>query len=202
MTSHRYWIGALAALALAACGDDDGGPVTGTDAGFVLRDSGSGGGFDTGPSGGTDGGPGAGTDSGPGGTTDGATTGGDGSMPTTMGGIGSACANDTDCDGDATCYSDFGGFYEFPGGYCSRMCTMPADCGAGATCAGGGFGSFGGFCAKTCTTDADCRMAEGYTCGSLPFGGGGMMYCLPPMGGGGWMRDGGGFGFDGSFPGF
>jgi hypothetical protein len=179
------------AAALAACGDDSTGPAGGFD-------SGPAGGFDSGPAGGFDSGPAGGTDSGP--RVDSGPR-ADGSMPTTPGGIGSSCAMDTDCDGDSMCYTEVSGF-EFPGGYCSRMCMMAAECGAGATCAGGGFTGFSGFCAKTCTSDADCRADEGYTCGSLGFGGGSEMYCLPPTGGSGWMRDGGFGGFDGSFPGF
>lgn len=150
----------------------DGGP--GTDGGPIT--------FDAGP--GTDAGPGVdlgpGRDGGPG--VDG------GPMPTIMGSVGSACTMDSDCSMLSMPMCEMmvggGGFgLTFPGGYCTQPCggTGGAMCPMGSQCFA--FGTMG-MCAKTCTSDADCRTAEGYTCMSPPFIGGGP-YCLPPMGGGG-----------------
>lgn len=192
---------------LVGCSDshtaDDGG-------GIMLMGDGGGSGFDGGGSP-VDAG-GSPVDGGGTMVTDGAVDVTDGSIPTRMGAVGAACASDADCTEPAggVCQTVVGGgrfSYEFPGGYCSAMCTAgsgSSECGVGADCFSVGFGGFGfAFCAKVCLSDSDCRTAEGYTCQAPPIGGGTTRYCLPPRpggGDGGFTLPDGGFSFgDGGF---
>lgn len=188
----------LAAAVLIGCSDSH----TADDSGIIIMVDGAtrldGGGTPV------DGG-GAPVDSGTPTLMDGAVDMSDGAIPTRMGAVGAACAGDGDCTEPAggVCQSVVGGgrfSYEFPGGYCSAMCTAgsgSSECGTGADCFAVGFGGFGfAFCAKVCRADADCRTAEGYTCQAPPIGGGSTRYCLPPRptgGDGGFSLPDGGF---------
>jgi hypothetical protein len=50
-----------------------------------------------------------------------------------LGGVGAACAADTDCLPRLTCFTGAPGARPWPGGYCSRDCTME-DCPTGSRC--------------------------------------------------------------------
>lgn len=153
-------------------GSRDTGPILLMDSG-TTRDSGPGGSRDSGPGGSRDAGPVTVRDSGPGGPRD------SGPMTTGDGRIGSSCTSAADCREGMmpSCQTDFMGAISFPGGYCTSSCSGPGTCPAGSQCVDI-FGSM--FCGRTCTSDADCRAAEGYTCGTLPFGSDPTTYCLPP----------------------
>jgi hypothetical protein len=196
----------LVGCVLVGCTDSH----TGSDSGIVVMIDGGGSSFDGGGAP-VDAGGGP-VDSGGTTVTDGAVDLTDGAIPTRMGAVGAACASDADCTEPAggVCQSVVGSgrfSYEFPGGYCSAMCTAgsgSSECGAGADCFAVGFGGFGfAFCAKVCRSDSDCRTAEGYTCQAPPIGGGSTRYCLPPRpggGDGGFSIPDGGFSFgDGGF---
>ncbi len=181
---------AILGLVASGCGDDDGAPVR-TDAGVPRADSG------VRPDGMvpmTDSG-GMPTDSGIVPRVDGMVppvdagprrdsgmvvpTDGGGTVP---GGTGAACMMDSDCSMlgmGAMCLTDLGGFYTFPGGYCTTTCMAAGDCAGGGECLM--IPLAGGYCVKSCTSSAQCREAEGYTCQMPPIGGMGGMYCLPPM---------------------
>jgi hypothetical protein len=108
-----------------------------------------------------------------GGGTDGGGGGGDGD-------IGDGCMGDGDCMAGMMCYTMVPGFgVALPGGYCTRPCTMPAECGGMGTCLT--FGAMG-FCARTCSGPEDCRTDEGYSCTMLPVGPMETI-CAPPFGG-------------------
>jgi hypothetical protein len=98
--------------------------------------------------------------------------------------VGDRCTGDGDCAGvpspEATCMSDFMGYVELPGGYCSAPCTSGSDCGPLGDCVD--FFGYGAYCLRACSTPGECRTAEGYSCSELPAGLGGP-YCIPPFGG-------------------
>lgn len=112
--------------------------------------------------------------------------------------IGIACLADSDCAAPATkCVKSvsvpLAGDIVLPGGHCTLPCATDAECGAGASCPLAMAAAFlpeVAQCLKQCTSNADCR--EGYTCGSLSFGGFGgapppaagtpATSCLPPLG--------------------
>jgi hypothetical protein len=55
----------------------------------------------------------------------------------------------------------------------------PADCGTGANCAEITTGTR--YCLKVCSSASQCRMAEGYTCTTIPMSSDTRTYCLPNM---------------------
>lgn len=75
--------------------------------------------------------------------------------------VGAACTRNGECGDVATreCLDEEG--WGFPGGYCSRGCSVggSAQCGTGARCL---LFPEGGACVKTCAEDAECR--AGYVC--------------------------------------
>jgi len=75
------------------------------------------------------------------------------------------------------CLTSISGYLEFRGGYCSARCTSPADCGTGANCAEITTGTR--YCLKVCSSASQCRMAEGYTCTTIPMSPDTRTYCLP-----------------------
>lgn len=79
-----------------------------------------------------------------------------------VGDVGAPCLGESDCDfGEgADCIVDW------PGGYCSRDCTLDGRCN-GASCEGFddcGNGAPCGLCLVTCATASQCRQNEGYIC--------------------------------------
>lgn len=182
---------AILGLAAAGCGDDDGAPVR-TDSGVIRADAG----ITPRPDGMVpmiDAGSTPAVDAGTVPRTDGGVVprsdGGGG--PTVPGSTGAACTMPSDCTmlTSAMCLTDIGGFYSFPGGYCTTSCMSDAECGAGGGCLM--IPVLGGYCVKSCTAASDCREGEGYTCMAPPIGGMGGMYCLPPFMMGGLSLDGG-----------
>lgn len=75
------------------------------------------------------------------------------------------------------CLTSLSGYISFPGGYCSARCTSPADCGTGANCAEITTGTR--YCLKVCSSASQCRMAERYTCTTIPRSSDTRTYCLP-----------------------
>jgi hypothetical protein len=85
---------------------------------------------------------------------------------------GKACMEDKDC-GKGMCV----GASASASGSCSGTCLADSDCGAGARCQKGFYGS-GGQCVETCTQDSDCARADdGYTCTAV----GSNKMCVPPQ---------------------
>jgi hypothetical protein len=88
---------------------------------------------------------------------------------------GQACKSDSDCK-NGSCEQEIPAFpfdnrvaQTAPGGFCSFVCHISADCGAGSMCIGAGqsVGSFDmddltGLCLASCDADTPCR--EGYSC--------------------------------------
>ncbi len=93
-----------------------------------------------------------------------------GTDPGIAGTLGSSCSLDVDCDGmpgpDVLCMDTIGGYFSFPGGYCTAYCTDDSPCGIAGSCIV--MYSYG-LCMKPCTSPADCRIAEGYTCAEIPY---------------------------------
>lgn len=73
---------------------------------------------------------------------------------TTPFGAGNACATSAQCGGNG-CITAPG----WAGGYCTRRCAVPGDCGPGGACVDDGKILF---CARSCLNDGDCR--SGYIC--------------------------------------
>ena len=101
---------------------------------------------------------------------------------TVTGGVtGDACTVPGDCGGvpsvGKTCVITLGGYYNFPNGYCSAICTTPEECGDGASCVT--FFGFGSYCLKICTVPDECRSVEGYQCNVVPGDTSGNSYCYP-----------------------
>lgn len=95
--------------------------------------------------------------------------------------VGDSCDNVDDCQGYPAvakeCLPDIMGYIDLPGGYCSAVCTSPAECGPDADCVDIYVASY---CLKTCNEAEDCRTDEGYTCDMLPYIGTGP-YCIPSI---------------------
>lgn len=118
----------------------------------------------------------------------------DPSVPSIMDGWGAPCATDADCKqllglDDAMCVQTILDAYEFPGGYCSRPCSLPSlevsfvandpacDPAGGVDCVG--TKRFFEACVRPCTSHDVCgRM--GYACVSVPIisKAGDPLYCL------------------------
>ncbi len=87
-----------------------------------------------------------------------------------LGGVGAACAADTECRAGLTCFTGPEGGRAWPSGYCTRPCT-DEDCPSGALC-GEAYVEADGTTATYCLTAcervsgerAPCR--DGYTCAS------------------------------------
>lgn len=83
--------------------------------------------------------------------------------------VGSACSNNTQCavlGGNYTCkLSTSSGNATYSGGYCTRLCTQPADCPLGSTCVAlnPAYGEADTFCWDNCSTTDLCR-SSGYAC--------------------------------------
>jgi len=91
--------------------------------------------------------------------------------------VGSSCTGDNSCDGDGTeCLTNvsIGIDIVFPGGYCTQSCQNAAQCPGGASCLGLAMS-----CLQTCSDNAECRVADGYSCASVPLAGS-QRFCLPP----------------------
>jgi hypothetical protein len=82
---------------------------------------------------------------------------------------GAACRDDSDCGGnEGSCafvlpYGNLNAANEeipAPGGYCTQVCSLDAECGANAQCIAAGVK--GGMCLGRCNSDTDCR--KGYRC--------------------------------------
>jgi hypothetical protein len=113
---------------------------------------------------------------------------GDGSGAGAQGKVGARCDRNEDCTDPprAECFKDVGGGVVFPGGYCSRVCSVEVDagtvdCGKEGGCAQVGINGASGtttmtFCAKACTKESDCRTSEGYGCRIIFFG---LGFCAP-----------------------
>jgi hypothetical protein len=101
----------------------------------------------------------------------------------TVGVTGDPCSSATQCNcvpsSARECLTTLSGYVSFPGGYCSARCTSPADCGTGANCAEITTGTR--YCLKVCSSASQCRMAEGYTCATIPMSSDTRTYCLPNM---------------------
>jgi hypothetical protein len=142
----------MAALILAACGDDTGARDAGADAGIIVSRP------DTGPPA-SDSGVDAGSDA--------------GALPS---GVGEACATDADCMGEAgTCLTEDA--TGLPGGYCSAECVDDADCPHDADCVMLAPGFL--MCLAPCDlAAADACTRRGYGCapGADP---GSPGHCLP-----------------------
>ena len=76
-------------------------------------------------------------------------------LPSGNQGIGSSCADYSECSGAALCLDE-------PAGYCSIVGCQPGSCGQGAKCVTREDG--GTVCRKTCRVPRDCRVALGYVC--------------------------------------
>jgi hypothetical protein len=104
--------------------------------------------------------------------------------PPPMGMVGAACTAPSDCMGvpspERECVTDFYGYVDLPGGYCSAVCTSDSDCGPLGACVD--FYGSASYCMRECSEPYECRVAEGYSCSELPGGLGGP-YCIPPFGG-------------------
>jgi len=102
----------------------------------------------------------------------------------TVGLTGDACTSASSCacvpSSARECLTTLSGYITFPGGYCSARCSSPADCGTGANCATVTTGT--NYCLKVCSSASQCRMAEGYTCKTIPMSSDTRTYCLPPDG--------------------
>jgi len=101
----------------------------------------------------------------------------------TVGVTGDPCSSATQCNcvpsSARECLTTLSGYVSFPGGYCSARCTSPADCGTGGNCAEITTGTR--YCLKVCSSASQCRMAEGYTCTTIPMSSDTRTYCLPNM---------------------
>jgi hypothetical protein len=100
------------------------------------------------------------------------------------GAVGDACSLDSQCgcvpSSARECLTSISGYMNFPGGYCTARCTSAAECGSGANCAEITPGTM--YCLKLCTNASQCRMAEDYTCTSIPMSSDTRTYCLPRFG--------------------
>lgn len=98
-----------------------------------------------------------------------------------VGVVGDSCDSVDDCQGFPAvareCIADIGGYFEFPGGYCTATCTSTGECGPDSECADLMFMSY---CLKTCDDSSDCRTGEGYICDVIPIIGTGP-YCIPSV---------------------
>jgi hypothetical protein len=94
--------------------------------------------------------------------------------------VGDPCYWSSECDGvpagGRVCLTSLMGYVDFPGGYCSAVCTADSECGPDGECKN--IMDLGQFCLKRCEASSDCRTPEGYTCSYLPTETG--LYCLPP----------------------
>ncbi|MBW2262855.1 MAG: hypothetical protein JRG91_12840, partial [Deltaproteobacteria bacterium] len=103
--------------------------------------------------------------------------------PTGSAVAGDPCYAATDCGGvpgsSRQCVEDISGYAEFPGGYCTALCTSAIDCGPDAVCAD--FMGYDFYCFKRCSSDEVCRTGEGYSCKTLDTGS--SLLCLPPVSG-------------------
>jgi hypothetical protein len=100
-----------------------------------------------------------------------------------VGNTGDACSTAAQCacipSSAKQCLTTVGGYITFTGGYCSAQCTSTADCGTGANCAAITTGT--NYCLKVCSSASQCRMAEGYSCTTIPGSTDTRTYCLPRM---------------------
>jgi len=108
--------------------------------------------------------------------------------------VGDACNGAGECGGvtgeglTAECLTDPTGMglFTLPGGYCTSVCTAPANPGDPDACtAVGGVCvnvMIASYCVKPCADSTECREAEGYTCSAPPGGAETDLYCLPSMG--------------------
>jgi hypothetical protein len=99
----------------------------------------------------------------------------------TVGLTGDACTSASSCacvpSSARECLTTLSGYITFNGGYCSARCSSPADCGTGANCAEVTTGT--SYCLKVCSSASQCRMAEGYSCTTIPMSSDTRTYCLP-----------------------
>ncbi len=104
--------------------------------------------------------------------------------PAGNGGVGEACGDVSQCtditSGTPECLTSVGGYFNFPGGYCTGNGCVPGDsCDSDTGVCVDLFG-FMQYCLKPCTVPSECREAEGYTCTTLPGGqAGDPTYCIP-----------------------
>ena len=95
--------------------------------------------------------------------------------------VGNPCTGPEECDSvpseSRRCVTVLGGYYRFPNGYCSAICTTPDECGEGASCVP--FFGFGYYCLKICTGPEECRSDEGYQCSVVPGDSSCNMYFYP-----------------------
>jgi len=70
-----------------------------------------------------------------------------------MHGTAYACNTDSDCVGNAQCYS---GTCQIPTGYHNNWCNTDSDCGSGMECSGGDCVGKTGYHNNWCNTDSDC----------------------------------------------